>query len=172
MEIKYLTEQDTGERYLPVVHINSIVGLDTSGGSSPIVHRCAINDTEQGINGNAIIREFNKIVVANIDLTVDHTNITDTSAFKRLKAGNDVTIELPTPDNKSKYSILVFDTLVYDENNSISSDILSSAYLLQLSATEATLSLRTNKAEDLSYTAGDICRLIGTAVGIVIGGYN
>ena len=171
MEMKYLREQDTGKRYLPVVHINGIVGLDTDEVSSPNIQYYSLNDDEKGVYGSVIIREYNKIVTVSLDLSIE-PDTDGTSAFKDLKLGSDVILSLNTALNteKHKYTSIVFDCLAYDENG-VSSNILANAYMVQISETEASIIISTSTSDDIPYTAGDICSIVGSAVGLIIGRY-
>lgn len=170
MEMKYLKEQDTGQIYMPVVHRDGIVGLDPSGSDPPSVYTSVyIQDDDQGITGSISFTEYSKIVLASLKLYIDP----DGAAYETLKSQNNVSISI---DMEYIYSYLVFDTIAYNEGK-MSTNVPTSAWLGSDKILHFNAGVKANNYTpnidgviNEQYTYNPIDYIIGTAIGIVIGG--
>lgn len=174
MEMKYLKEQDTGKRYLPVVHVKGIVGLDTSVDGSINRYTKTLTDTASGIsNGTIEVFEFNKFVCANLELSFSQNS----TLVEKLVNGTTVSIDIGS-FVPFTFTPLVFENVCFEYINT--ADIFNS-YKIDASVklVGTTLSIIASLKENL-YTVDNVglvvnnpvvlrlAKIIGSATGILL----
>lgn len=119
MEIKNLKEQDTGQIYLPRVHADGIIGLDSSSNNSKYVISHDFTDTDHGIT-RGLLRfvEYNRIVVVNLEMMINVDNTDVGSIYSVLRGNGQYNININNAALK-KYSFMVFDTVTFDTDNHV-----------------------------------------------------
>lgn len=131
MEMKYLKEQDSDEKYFPVVHVDGVIGLDAAQEKTVSVYKLNLANKEQGIDGGTLtIYICDKMVYADIDIEIDSTTENDEFLYRKLLDGGDVIVDVEDIFDCPSMGILVFNTISYDETNTMSPYIDTSISLL------------------------------------------
>lgn len=177
MEMKYLVEQDTGNIYLPAVHVNGIVGLDASGTSeAKVTNIVYANDTDK-INMDLDIAEFDKVVFASLEVEFTHTETESDSAYNMLLNGGVYQIEIDTT-NLSSVIPMLFSCIAYDDTGAISGEVeVYARYTNGLLSLRAALFKNSYSVSDIGVVTKEeiplgLSKIVGCANGIVIGGGN
>lgn len=175
MEMKYLTEQDTGQIYLPKVHVTGIVDLDVSGNTSVKTTNLNFTNGAVGITRGILrFNEYNKVVAAQLILEVDYELATEVSIYPLLVRGAPFTINIS--GHSDKYTYMVFDTVTFDTRGTIDSKIDTSiTYASGILTVRSSLKDRNyyyNDSLNVVETPYDmsIAKVVGTAIGFAIGG--
>lgn len=175
MEMKYLTEQDTGNIYLPAVHVTGIVGLDTSSVTDGTAVNIVYANEEDKIDVDLEIVEFNKAVFAYLEINFDHIDTESYSAYLTMLNGGTVYVNIDTT-NLSSFAPMIFNCVAYDETGAISGDIEAYVkYTNGLLSISAALIKNTYSINDIGVLTKtevplSLSKIVGSANGIVIGG--
>lgn len=175
MEMKYLTEQDTGQIYLPRVHITGIVGLDVSGNSFVKTTTVGFTNASIGIiRGTLRFKEYNKVVAAQILMELDYTNTGEDTIHPLLVRGAPFTINV-ADKVEDEYTFMVFDTVAFDNRDTTAAKVDAA-----VSYTKGMITVRAS-LKDRNYYFNDnhnvietpyemsISKIVGSAVGYMIG---
>lgn len=173
MEMKYLTEQDTGQIYLPKVHVTGIVDLDVSGNTSVKTTNLNFTDGAVGITRGILrFNEYNKVVAAQLILEVDYERTAEGSIYPLLVHGAPFTINIS--GHSTRYTYMVFDTVTFDTRNTIDSKIDTSiTYSAGVLTVRSSLKDRNyyyNDTLNVVETPYDLSmsKVVGTAIGFAI----
>lgn len=175
MEIKNLKEQDTGQIYLPRVHAEGIIGLDSSSNTTKQIVSHDFSDTTHGIT-RGLLRfvEYNRIVLVNLEMMINTDNTDIDSIYTILKNNGQYNISIKNGALKS-YSFMAFDTVTFDSDNHVLPYCVTSA-----SYASKVLSINCSvQQSEYSYDDDNVFsevvqyykpyKIIGTAIGTRLG---